>query len=147
MNQYQKSMQQATYFLAEPSDELSHDRIKAMISLAKESVMTVQRHLGLSPSPATFQEALAYELFIRGCPFTRSMMVPVVYKSQQIKNCEYLHIVIDQTLGLSLTTQSLDEVDKLRKANYFLSHTSLQAIMIICTKAPQFKNSIFTKIR
>jgi GxxExxY protein len=75
-------------------NELSHEIIGAAIEVHKE--------LGPGIFESTYEECLAFELQMRGIPFERQIVLPVIYKGNRFPNGYRVDLWVDNLVIVEL---------------------------------------------
>ena len=114
-------------------DKVIHRELSYQIM---EAVFEVHNELGPGFGESVYEEALAYELELRGTPFERQKVVTVRYKGRVV-GTHRLDIVVDSKIVLELKAVSaLNNVFKQQTLSY-LKATGLRLGILINFGAPQ----------
>jgi GxxExxY protein len=94
------------------------------------AAMEVHRTLGPGFLEAVYEEALAYELGLRGIPFERQKRLPVQYKGQLVG--EYVaDLIVDDEIILELKAVSKITAAHEAQAHNYLAATGLRLAIVL----------------
>ncbi len=126
----------------EPPGSYHNNELLVLRTQLMHAAIKVQRHMGLGVSPATFRLALAKELQALGLICQTQVMVPIPYKTHLLHDCEYLDLVVLDTLGLLISEGMQPDELQHQKARFLLKHCSLAGLLLMDIAYPLFEKSI-----
>lgn len=88
------------------ADELSRNIIGAAIE--------VHKTLGPGLLESVYEECLCYELTLRGIPFERQVMLPIMYKGLKLEYEYRVDLVVDDSVIVEL--KAVENIDKVHEA-------------------------------
>ncbi len=110
--------------------------------------MEVHRELGPGLPESAYEECLAYEFNQRGIPFQRQQVMPVTYKTIQLRNAYRLDFVIgdaaDDGNRLILELKAIDRTQEIHEAQLltYLKFSGIKKGLLINFQVPMLKLGI-----
>jgi GxxExxY protein len=117
---------------------------KRLDQLAREAIgaaIEVHRHLGPGFIETVYEEALVFELSLRGIPFERQKPVPVRYKGQNVGEGRIDLLVATELLVELKAVEALAPIHKAQVISY-LKATGLHVGLLINFNVPVLKAGI-----
>jgi GxxExxY protein len=106
------------------------------------AAIEVHRHLGPGLLEAVYESCLCEELALRGIPFERQVMMPVVYRGKALEARYRIDLVVDQLIVVEL--KSVEALLPVHKAQVLtqLKFTGLQLGLLINFYVPRLVEGV-----